>query len=73
METWQIECDLDEVSLATVEWVVLALLAWSIMSSRALGEVALFYKIPWIWMLLLLSSRIFNAFLSFSKSKHLPA
>ena len=40
MDIWQIEWDLDEVSLATVEWVVLALLAVFMISSNSLGVVA---------------------------------
>ena len=36
-QTWQMACDLDDVSLATVAWVVLLVLACSIIDSRSLA------------------------------------
>lgn len=71
MRIWQMAWDLEEVSLATVAWVVLAELAELIMLSNSFASPATFYVNPWIWIVLDLSYRMSNACLLFSKSKHL--
>ncbi len=70
--TWQIACDLEEVSLATVECVVLLLFADSIIDKSSFAEFAVFYVKPGIWIIPDLSSRIFKTHFSFSKSKQRP-
>ena len=46
MVTWQIECDLEEVSFAAVECVVLALFALSMIYSNSFADEADFSIIP---------------------------
>ena len=70
--TWQIACDLDDVSLATVACVVLLWLATLIICSKCLLFYADFYVNPCIWILFDLSYKIFKEALSLRRSRHLP-
>lgn len=70
--TWQMAWDLEEVSFATVEWVVLLLFAVSIIDKSSFADVAVFYVKPGIWIIPDLSSRMFKTHFSFNKSKQRP-
>ena len=69
---WQMACDLDEVSFATVEWVVLSPCPYSIIWFISLALDANLSVNPFIWILFWPSSYICNSCLWLSKSRTLP-
>lgn len=68
---WQIACEREEVSFATVACVVRAEFAALIIDRSYFASIADFYVRPWIWIVFDLSYKISRATLLLSRSRHL--
>lgn len=69
---WQIACDLEEVSFATVACVVLDWFAIPMILSNYFGSFADLYVKFYTWILLFPSYKILNCCFLFRRSKHRP-